>query len=157
MPQQLDFDGVVSAWVKRTDERMTAVFRESSSRIIEEMVRTVKEGGNMPVITGFLRASLRVYIGGALTLSTVGNPGKKVVAFSDSYRLTIASAKIGDTISAVFVANYAMRIEHGFVGTDSLGREYNQGGRHFVKLAAQRWRTIVRQVSAELKGRVGTP
>lgn len=32
------------------------------------------------------------------------------------------------------VAPYARRLEHGFVGIDSLGRHYEQQGRHFVRM-----------------------
>lgn len=151
--QRVNFDAAVSAWVKQTQARMTAVFRESAQRVIEEMTTPVGAGGNMPVVTGFLRASLRVSIGGNPLLKTINNPSRAVVAFAPTYSLTLASAKIGDVITAVFIANYAQRIENGFVGTDASGREYNQGGRHFVKLAAQRWPTIVRQVCAELRNR----
>jgi hypothetical protein len=38
---------------------------------------------------------------------------------------------------------YARRLNYGFTGTDSLGRQYNQRGYFFVDLAAQRWQQIV--------------
>ena len=154
MPQKLSFDAQVSAFAKKTEERMRAVFQTSVQRVVEEMTRPVGDGGNMPVVTGFLRASLRVTIGNA-AFATVGNPEKKITPFNgQAYDLVISTARIGDTISAVFIANYAQRIENGFSGQDASGGEHSRGGRHFVKLAAQRWPTIVRQACVELKTRI---
>jgi hypothetical protein len=40
-------------------------------------------------------------------------------------------------------------LEFGFVGTDSLGREYHQAGRAWVRLAQQQWPQIVARTAAE--------
>jgi hypothetical protein len=45
---------------------------------------------------------------------------------------------------------YAKRLEYGFVGTDSLGRYYNQPGRFFVTDTCKRWPQIVQKVTSDL-------
>ena len=48
-------------------------------------------------------------------------------------------------------AAYARRIEYGFVGEDSLGREYNQKGRFFVRKNIKRAKQIVSQLVKDLQ------
>lgn len=149
----LSFDAQVTKWVQQTKQRQEAVFRESIQRLIEEMQTPVGQGGNMPIDTGFLRASLRLGIG-PLSIAMVSNAGKTSTSYDAGvYAVTISKIKLGEVASARYIANYARRIEMGFVGEDSLGRSYKQKGYGFVRLAVQRWPTIVRQVCAELKGR----
>lgn len=113
--------------------------------------------GNLPVDTGFLRASLRVSLGDALP-QLVATPKERRAQAWDAAQveLTIAGADLDDTITAAYTAAYAARIEYGFAGTDSAGRTYSQGGRRFVGLAVQRWPQIVEGVVAELKARRAT-
>src|SRR5690606_12512139 len=61
---QARFSGQVDDWVLATEKRLTAVLRESTRRVIEVMQTPVNEGGNMPIDTGFLRASLVVVVNG---------------------------------------------------------------------------------------------
>lgn len=117
------------------------------------MQTPVGAGGNMPIDTGFLRASLRVGVA-PIALATMTNPGKGKVAYDESaYAVSLSRVQIGDIVSARYLANYARRMEMGFVGEDSAGREYNQKGYGFVRLAVQRWPSIVKRVCAELKSR----
>lgn len=164
MARQLSFDAQVDDWVRKTEARMLAVFRESAQRIILEMQKvgpSVKNpgggaGGAMPVDTGFLRASL---------MTTLNNPDTTVKFKDDaigayvwqegSVQLVILAARIGDSIYAVYTASYARRMEYGFSGTDSLGRTYNQSGYGFVRLAAQKWKQVVEEVVRDAKARVG--
>jgi len=44
-------------------------------------------------------------------------------------------------------------MNYGFVGTDSLGRTYNQTGFGFVDAVAQRWPQIVIQAEAKVRDR----
>ena len=61
----------------------------------------------------------------------------------DSYVTAIAGMEIGEVKRFAWTAPHAMRIEAGFTGTDSLGREYNQEGRHFVGANAERFSDFV--------------
>lgn len=155
MAGQRSFSAQVGEWATKTKARMIYVFRASAQEVISKMQTvgpSVKnpgggDGGNMPVDTGFLRASL---------ISTLNDPSTEVKFKEDSVKtyvwdegqvqLIIAAAQIGDTIYAVYTANYARRMEYGFQGQDSLGREYNQEGYGFVRLAAQGWQGIVEEV-----------
>jgi hypothetical protein len=148
-----NFAAQVSKWVQQTKGRQEAVFRESAQRVIEVMQTPVGAGGNMPVDTGFLRASLRVQIGRVDSLPAISATGAAHSWDGGSVALVINGAKLGDMISAIYLANYARRINYGFVGQDSRGREYNQRGYLFVQKAGQQWQGIVRAVSAELKSR----
>lgn len=151
MARTIDFGAQINRWVRQTQERQNAVFRESIQRLIDYMQKPVGAGGNMPVVTGFLRASLRVTLGRS-DYQTIAAKGMTSVKYDESViTAVLINATIGDVISVRYLANYAWRIEEGFVGIDAAGRNYNQPGRGFVKLAAQRWPTIVRQVSAEAK------
>lgn len=151
--RRADFGAHVSKWVAQTKQRMEAVFHQSVQTMVEEMQTPVGAGGNMPVDTGFLRASLRVGVG-PLVLPMIAAAEKVNVTYdSASYSVSIASIKLGDIASARYIANYARRIEMGFQGEDASGRSYNQKGYGFVRLAVQRWPTIVRQTCAELKSR----
>jgi hypothetical protein len=139
-----NFSATVSDWVRETEARMTAVRNESVERLIEVMQTPVGAGGNMPVDTGFLRASLRTTIGKA-SFAVTTNPGKLSVAYdSGEITLVLAGAKVSDTIEAVFTANYALAAEYG---------GENRQGRRFVGLAVQQWPQIVREVSIEAQGR----
>jgi hypothetical protein len=57
-----------------------------------------------------------------------GRPGPEIVtgAYVDSFSTSVATA--GDSVTGTVGtdAPQALRLEYGFVGTDSLGRRYNQ-------------------------------
>jgi len=143
MPQK-SFSAQVDAWVLQTKQRQEAVFKESSQRVIEEMQKPVAAGGNMPVDTGFLRASMLTTLGAPATQIKF-NPGSGVFNYTGTETvLTIARAEVGDAIYAVYTANYASYVEYGTRG---------RAGRGFVRLAAQRWKSIVAEVVNEAKAR----
>lgn len=135
-----DFSSQVNAWALATEARTAAVFKDAAQTVANEVRTPLGAGGNMPIDTGNLRRSL--------TASRDVMPSIKVGAdtFADGssdISLTIAGANLGDTIYIGFQAAYARRVNYGFTGVDSLGRKYNQAGRHFVELTAQRWPQIV--------------
>lgn len=102
--------------------------------------------GNIPVDTGFLRASLMVSLGTAnFALMPNPDPDKSYQYDEGRVSLVIAGASITDPITAVYTANYARVAEYG-----SRGR----APRRFVALAAQQWPQIVEQVSREAQSRV---
>jgi hypothetical protein len=92
--------------------------------------------GKIPVDTAFLINSLTSNgIAGAL-----------------SYTTALAGLKIGDIVRFAWTAPYALRIEHGFTGTDSRGRTYNQAGRFFVGHNAARFSEFVAKREKEIMG-----
>jgi len=140
-----DFSAQVDAWVLKSRKRMLAVFKESTQRVAHEMRIPVGGGGNMPVDTGFLRASLLGTINVPTAVVTY-NPGTRPAPDTAvaQFALVIAQAELGDTIYGTFTANYAMIQEYGSAG---------RTGRGFVRKAAQKWQMIVDEVVNEAKAR----
>ena len=96
--------------------------------------------GKIPVVSGELRKSL---ISGAN-----GSFGPKS---EDSYAVALAGYEIGDYMRFGWTADYAHRIEMGFTGTDALGRNYNQAGRHFIGANAARFSQFVEKYAREVR------
>jgi hypothetical protein len=138
-----DFKALVGDWVAETKERTEAVFKESAQRIIEVMQTPVAGGGNLPVDTGFLRASLQATLGEP-AFPVTENPGGSFSYDAGTVSLVIADAKITDTITAVYGANYAIFVNYGTSRTPA---------RRFVDLAAQQWPRIVEEVAADARAR----
>lgn len=148
------FAAQVEAWVRSVPERALAVRNEAAQRTVDIMQAPVGGGGSMPIDTGFLRASLRGFVGNVYGMPAI-KPDRVSVTYSEgAVAMVIANAGIDDTLSFIYLAAYAKRVNYGFVGQDSLGRQYNQAGRHFVDKAAQQWPRIVSEVVRELKGRL---
>ena len=144
MPQ-LSFKAQVSDFVAQSQARINAVVAESAQRIIGIMQTPVGAGGNMPILTGFLRASLQVTIGAPIPASRARPEGETFAYDDQSFALTIAGMPLGETIFAAYGANYAGHVEYG---------TSKMQGRGFVRLAAMQWPVIVAEVSAELKSRI---
>lgn len=129
------FEASVSKWVKKTKGATEAVFKQSAQELFSIAQKPVGAGGNMPVVTGFLRSSLQT-----------GLNGEAGVEGEDSYVATIAGARLGDTIVGGWTAVYARAVELGFG---------NRKGRFFMSLAVQQWQSIVTRISAEARTRFG--
>ena len=130
----VEISAQVDEWVRKTERRMTMVFRESAQQLFSEAQRPAASGGSMPIDTGFLRNSFVAGLNGSTSLTG-----------ADSYVAAIAGANLGDVVDGGWTAAYAARIEFGFNGTDSLGRKFNQSGRGFARKAVMRWPEIVRE------------
>lgn len=133
------FTASVKAWGDKALENAELVLKASAQELVSIAQTPEAQGGRMPVDTGFLRNSLVSGLNGAM------NQGG-----GDSYGLTIAGMKLGDTAQFAWVAAYARRLEYGFTGQDSPGRNYSQGGRHFVGSAAAQWQRIVAENAAKV-------
>ena len=138
MPQK-SFEAQVSAFVGQSQARINAVVKESAMRIIGVMQTPVGAGGAMPILTGYLRSSLQVTIGGPVPASRKRPEGETFAYDAAPISLTIAGMPIGETIFATYGANYARHVEEK---------------RGFVRLAAMQWPVIVKDVCAELKTRI---
>jgi hypothetical protein len=152
-----NFTASVEQWVIETQAFIEAVIKESTQEVVRLMKVPVSGGGNMPVDTSFLQNSL-VGVEGTMIPpmdpTKVGNGMAPEVANGAAIEALIANWVPGMSMSFGFIAIYAARQNYGFSGTDSLGRNYNQPGRHFVELAVQQWPTIVetnqRRLAAQL-------
>lgn len=136
------FSAKVDAWTRKSKKRLLVVFQQSVQDVVDIMQTPVGAGGNMPVDTGFLRASLQAKIGSPPTgfktkgRLEAGAYRAEVSATQMEYTLTINRAQLGDTIYAVYLANYAYFQEYGSQG---------RSGRGFVRLAAMQWPRIVQE------------
>lgn len=119
-----------------TVAQMKAVFVDAVTDVLQA-AQTSAQGitaggvlieGRIPVVSSDLINSL-----------TSGLNGADGTAGAGSYALALAGLEIGDVARFEWTMAYALRIEHGFTGTDELGREYNQPGWQFVGINAARW------------------
>ena len=84
---------------------------------------------NTPKKTGKLAAAWRASIGQPSRATSFGGLSDPVPAMD----AVVGRLKLGETYYVSNIAPYALRIEYGFVGVDSLGRNYNQQGRYFAQ------------------------
>jgi len=126
------FTAQIKAFADLTKEKLELVLKQSAQEVFSIAQTSVAQGGNLPVDTGFLRNSFQAGLNGAENLTG-----------PDAYVAAIAGMELGDVVRGGWTAEYAMRMEYGFVGTDSAGRTYNQAGRHFALGAVQQWQAIV--------------
>lgn len=142
------FSAAVDAWVRQTEDRMERVFKGSCQRLVSEAQTPVGAGGNMPIDTGFLRSSGIATTDSPTPMNPAHTPDKdKKYTFSmGSAEGVIAGLKIGMTLYFTWTAIYARVVEYGGPG---------RAGRGFVRLAAQKWQSIVAQVTQEAKSRAG--
>lgn len=139
----MNFAATIGEWGRAEIERAESIFQASAQAVANELRTTVNEGGRLPIDLGNLRRSLVASTAGMQPVK----PGQET--FADSgIEMVIAGAALGSTLWISFQAEYAMRMEFGFVGTDSLGRVYNQTGFGFATAVAQRWPQIVAEQEA---------
>lgn len=125
----------VDQWVSETEERLTAVFRESVQRVIDKAQLPVAKGGHMRVDTGFLRAS-----GNASLSGLPSGPKRYEGALPvNEVALVIGQAALGDAIWFGWTAEYA---------------KYREAYDGFLVLAVQDWGDIVHRVIIDLKGSI---
>lgn len=136
----LEFVSVVDDWVKATEQRMTAVFREATQRTVSLAQQRI------PVDSGYARASV---VASTSAMPPI-NPrsrnatGDKVAYNAGEIVTTIASAQLGQTIYVGWTASYVGLLENGH------SRQAPSG---FVKLAAMQWPQTVAAVTQEAKAR----
>jgi hypothetical protein len=135
----------LDAWIAKTGGNLDALARQTAFEMSANVVR------DTPVDTGFLRGSWQPSIG-----EPAGAPAARPedptaqVPPAAQLSMVISEIKAGDTFYMVNGAAYGMRVEYGFVGTDKLGRKYDQGGRYFVSENLARWPDVVDKVAKEL-------
>lgn len=152
----MNFTGQIEEWVLETQAFLEAVIKESTQEVVRLMKVPMSAGGNMPVDTSFLQNSLVGVPGDAIPPmdpSADGSAGPQL-GNAQAIEALIASWEPGMSMSFGFIAAYAARQNYGFTGTDSLGRNYNQPGRHFVDLAVQQWPNIIENSQRRLAGQL---
>lgn len=143
------FADQVGAWARETEARMQAVFRRAVELLADELTTTRANGGRLPHVTGNLMRSLVAEIG---SMPSQGGAEQKY-AGSD-VGAVVARALLGQAVFLGFQANYARRVNYGFVGQDSLGRTYNQTGAGFIEYAIEVWPILVELAAEEIRTKV---
>ena len=139
------FSQVVDDWASQTEERIDAVHARSVELLGEEMAKTRNEGGRVPFLTGNLARSVLA--------SKTGMPNVSDGPFEGSnVGLVAATLKARETVWLGYQAKYAPRRNYGYVGSDSLGRVYNQQGAYFIDHAVANWPSIVSKAIKEVRG-----
>lgn len=128
------FTAQIADFAAKAQRKAELVLKQSAQDVFEIAQTPKAQGGNLPVDTGFLRNSFVAGLNGSTNLTG-----------PDAYTLAIAGMELGDSLFGGWSANYARRMEYGFIGTDSRGRTFNQAGNHFALNAAQQWQAIVQR------------
>ena len=145
----MSFAKAVGAWARKSERRIEATYRRAIELLADEMRRSVREGGNIPFLTGNLSRSL---LASTSSMPSVGGPKQEYVG-QDVGAVT-ATLTPKQTVWIGYQAIYARRLNYGFVGSDSKGRVYNQQGLYFVEKAIAEWPAIVRRAASEIKASV---
>lgn len=135
----------VDDWCRQSEKRMLAVFKRAVELLADELQFGRQNGGKVPWVDGNMARSLAAELNGLVQTSAAdpppaGDPGAQ-----------IALLQLGDVIHLGYQAIYARRVNYGFVGEDSLGRNYNQEGAHFVEYAASVWPVMVHLAAEEIR------
>lgn len=131
----------LEAWASKVGEQADALARQTCQETAERVHAAT------PVDTGNLRGNWQPSIGGVPTEPQDSAPADAALA---DISLVCAGIKAGAVFHMANNAAYARRLEYGFVGTDSLGRTYNQAGRYYVRDTVAKFREIVDEVAADL-------
>ena len=131
----------VKLWTDKAKAAPMLVIRDAIQEINNEIISTT------PYVTGYLSGSYFADINGIPSgAGSVGRPSTAAV------NAVAATLNAGDTYIMGNTAKYARRVELGFVGTDSLGRKYNQHGRYWMKAVLNRAPQIAAASAARLAG-----
>lgn len=121
------FNVIMDKFVADSKDKMLKVVKNSIKEVVEDAQRPVKEGGKIPVDTGFLRLSGRAQLNQIPKGEIRGRHRKKgeegvlpeyaVPDNADYILSTLAKMKIGDTFYFGWTAIYALyqEIYHGFM------------------------------------------
>ena len=141
----LSFSAFVSNWTRQSEARMLAVFKRAVELLADELTYGRQNGGRVPWVTGNMARSLTGALNSIVMTSAAETPP------AGDAGAAIAMASLGDVIMLGYQAIYARRVDGGFVGQDSLGRNYNVEGSHFVEAAALAWPTMVALAAEEIQ------
>jgi hypothetical protein len=137
--------------------RFADLTRKNMRYVAAEAIQDVVEAAQTPQPsvkrTGgtFIEGKIPVDTADLINSLVSGINGSGGAEGAASYSVAIAGFELGDTLTFEWTQPYALRIEQGFVGTDSEGRQFNQAGRHFVGANAARFSDFVEARVAEVR------
>lgn len=130
-----------SAWSENTDKLLTALLRNSVQKLGEAAA------GEVPVVTSNLARSVVIDD----KPPKRGEPDQKFT--SQDFVLGVSKIVPGGEAYVGWQAIYSARVNYGFTGMDSLGRNYNQSGNGFAERVAAQWPAILKAEAARLGGK----
>ncbi|WP_029313214.1 HK97 gp10 family phage protein [Acidiphilium angustum] len=110
------FDVQVDRWVKKAKTKATQAYQATALLALARVQQLT------PVDTGNLRAHWTISLTPEIAV------GRDQTPFE-----VVAHLNVGQPFYIVNPVVYARRIEYGFVGEDSLGRHYDEKGRHMME------------------------
>lgn len=134
----------INAWVDETPARILAVVHRAAELLLDELRLGVQNGGKTPWVTGNMVRSIVAQLNAEIQTADGQFPT------AGDANAAIALMGPDDTLHIGFQAIYARRVNSGFVGQDSLGRNYNQEGAHFIEAAVLAWPTLLELASEEI-------
>jgi hypothetical protein len=139
---KVGFSETVKKFAQTAPKAFEFVWRASMKDLVEEMQTPRESGGNMPVWTQFLRASLMASTSHMPAMIKGHRPASMDMHFPYNpapLLAVIESAKLGQTVYFGYAADYAAYQEYGT-------RYFT--GRRFRTRAAQKWPSIVAKNAA---------
>ena len=131
------FQTQIDKFVVNTEEKMIAVIKTSIQSVVQEaQTSREKEGGKMPVITGFLRSSGISQLGSMPVGPGRGDRKGKYNWTTNQLGVILASFNIGDVFYFGWTAKYAR------------AREAHHA---FLDSAVQNWQSHVDEAAGRLK------
>lgn len=117
--------------------------------IVDEMANTMTQyvtvGGLTPVDTGNLSRSVTI------SFQPINrDPSGYHAPQRQNFDYVARRMKPDSAVWISYRAAYAWRVNFGYVGTDSLGRQYNQSGRGFLEGYVSQWPMVVNRAIARL-------
>jgi len=135
-------------WAREVPARLLAVKRGAIEGLARDLTQTKPRGGRVPIKHGNLYRSLLMSTTGMPTIAASGTEFKSEPVFN------MGEVQLGRKVWLGYQAAHAARQNYGFVGTDSLGRTYNQSGSGFLEAAIANWPAIVRAEAEYVRNKV---
>lgn len=145
------FAASVEAFAEKSVAQMQAVVSESIQDVMDIAQTPVANGGRMPVDDGHLINSVVTELNGSQIGRASSAADQGGANSTANIALLVTQIQPGDIARIGWTAAHAMRQHEGFVGEDSLGRSFNQEGKHWVDGAAAQWQQIVAKNVGRLK------
>lgn len=132
-------------WAQEQIRKLAAVPQVVADEMANTMTQYTVAGGLTPLDTGNLSRSVTL----SFTPIKRDPPGYHADK-RQNFEVTARKLKPDTPFYISYRAAYAHRVNYGYVGTDSLGRNYNQSGRAFLEGYAAQFPQVVARAVARL-------
>lgn len=137
--------------IRIANDKLRTKYPQALGSIVKATLMEVSHNivRDTPVDTGNLRGQWQPSIGPAPSIKTTARIDPSGASAQADVLVQVEAFRLGDMFWMTNAAAYARRLEYGFTGTDSLGRNYDQRGRFFVRDNVKRFGAIFRQKSRQ--------